>query len=114
MPNYTYTDRDGKEHSFDVDKPLTKEDEEYIDKFYSPTRASDYFFGAAEAAAKFGYAPLALAHEAGNAIGDGIIKLTGGQQTQDIKNPWAMFSEQAEKHTLAIFPLELRRVLDIN
>jgi hypothetical protein len=108
MPNYTYTDRDGKEHSFDVDKPLTKEDEEYIDKFYSPTRASDYFFGAAEAAAKFGYAPLALAHEAGNAIGDGIIKLTGGQQTQDIKNPWAMFSEQAEKTYTGNIPARVK------
>jgi hypothetical protein len=97
MLSYTYTDRDGKEYSFETDKPLTKEDIEYIDKLYSPSRSSDYFFGAAESAAKFGYAPLALAHEAGNTIADSIIKLTGGQPTQDVKNPWASFSEQAEK-----------------
>jgi hypothetical protein len=111
MLSYTYTDRDGKEYSFETDKTLTKEDIEYIDKLYSPSRSSDYFLGAAESAAKFGYAPLALAHEAGNTIADSIIKLTGGQPTQDVKNPWASFSEQAEKHTLVIFPLTSSRVL---
>ena len=109
MLSYTYTDRDGKEYSFETDKPLAKEDIEYIDKLYSPSRSSDYFFGAAESAAKFGYSPLALAHEAGNTIADSIIKLTGGQPTQDVKNPWASFSEQAEKTYTGDIPAYVKR-----
>lgn len=112
MPSYTYTDRDGKEYSFSSDKPLTKEDIEYLDKVYSPSRPSDYFFGAAESAAKFGYSPLALAHEAGNAIADGIIKMTGGQPTQDIKNPWVSFSEQAEKTYTGDIPTHVKQGID--
>jgi hypothetical protein len=112
MPSYTYTDRDGKEYPFETDKPLTKEDIEYLDKVYSPSRPSDYFFGAAESAAKFGYAPLALAHEAGNAIADGIIKLTGGQPAQNIKNPWVSFSEQAEKTYTEDIPAHVKRGID--
>jgi hypothetical protein len=109
MQSYAYTDRDGKEYLFESDKSLTKEDIDYIDKYYSPSRTSDYFLGSAEAAAKSGYSPLVLAHEAGNAIADGIIKLTGGQPTQDIKNPWASFSEQSEQTYTEDIPTHVKQ-----
>jgi len=95
MPDYIFTNRDGKEFDVSSEKELTPEQIRDIDMQINPARPSDYFRGSISALSDFGYNVAETMHSVGNFVGGEIAKAVYGQEAEDVANPWGSMRDDS-------------------
>jgi hypothetical protein len=95
MPNYIFTNREGKEFEVNAEQELTQDQIRDIDMQINPARTADYFRGSVSSLSDFGHNIAETMHSVGNFVGGEIAKAVYGQEAADVPNPWGEMRDES-------------------